>query len=115
MTQLNPNFDTFGIDGLPQFACPDLSNRGTSSDANKSWVFPITKSSPCGAVMKYSRRLRNNRYQNGASLDASCIDYTKRLYLDENNDEDDDEDDSDPGYELKSTGSNQMIVFVFFF
>lgn len=86
MTQLNPNFDAFGIDGLPQYACPDLSNRGTS------WVFPITKSSPCGSAQKYTRRLRNNRHLNGT------------FQLDEDNDEDDDEDDSDSDDELKSTG-----------
>ena len=89
LTQLNPNFDTFGIAGLPQYACPDLSNRGTS------WVFPITsQSSPCGSAQKYTRRLRNHRKLNGSTFQ-----------LDEDKDEDDDdEDDSDSDYELKSTG-----------
>lgn len=89
LTQLNPNFDVFGIDGLPQYACPDLSNRGTS------WVFPITD--PCGNAQRYSRRLRKDRYSN-------CVTIADRFYIDDINDDDDDEDDSDSDYELKSTG-----------
>lgn len=120
LTQLNPNFDVFGIDGLPQYACPDLSNRGTS------WVFPITKSSPCGSAQKVRRR---PRCSNGASSDTSGPVCTKRFYVDDNNDEDDDEDDSDSDYELKSTGIfaiyplctmrqmtlNHFFLIIFFF
>lgn len=80
LTQLNPNFDVFG--GLPQYACPDLSNRGTS------WVFPITDP---------SRRLRKDRYSN-------CVTIADRFHFDDMNDDDDDEDDSDSDYELESTG-----------
>ncbi|XP_031630536.1 neuralized-like protein 2 [Contarinia nasturtii] len=99
LTQLNPNIDVFGIDGLPQYACPDLSNRGTS------WVFPITKSSPCGSAQRYSRRLRNNRFPNGSNVDTNCTDHTKRFYQDDDNDDDDDEDDLSSDYEqqVKST------------
>lgn len=87
MTQLNPNFDVFGNKGLPQYACPDLSNRGTS------WVFPITD--PCGSAQRHSRRLRRERYPNGVKMIVDVNDV---------NDDDDDEDDSDSDYELKSTG-----------
>lgn len=57
MTQLDPNYETFTIEGLPQYALPDLSNKGTS------WVFPITKSpGPCEvtAIDANGRRTRNN-------------------------------------------------------
>lgn len=88
MTQLNPNFDVFGIKGLPQYACPDLSNRGTS------WVFPITD--PCGSAQR-QRRLRKERFTNGVKIAERC-------YIDDVNDDDEDDDDSDSDYELKSTG-----------
>lgn len=95
LTQLNPNFDVFGIKGLPQYACPDLSNRGTS------WVFPITD--PCGSAQRHSRRLRKERYPNGVKIPDRC-------YIDDVNDDDDDEDDSDSDYEVKSSGMCTMII-----
>lgn len=94
MTQLNPNIDVFGIDGLPQYACPDLSNRGNS------WVFPITD--PCGSAQRNTRRMRKdiyNRFSNGVSAPDRCY------IVDSNDGDDDDDDDSDSDIELKSTGT----------
>lgn len=54
LTQLNPNYDLFGDKGLPQYACPDLSNSGTS------WVYPIAKSSLCNIPKKVTRRDRTD-------------------------------------------------------
>lgn len=51
LTQLDPQTAAAGVGGLPQYALPDLANKGTS------WIFAITKTH--NNILKYRRELAN--------------------------------------------------------
>lgn len=64
LTQLDPNYLKYTA-VLPQYALPDLSNKGTS------WVYPITKSALCDLAGELST-IRQKRLVNGSNSNSSA-------------------------------------------